>query len=147
MKASGHLVFALVLSWGVLTPAVGQAESSVADERFKALDVNEDGVLSTFEYDSDAAIQMMDEDKNGLVSASELQAFYGPENEKVATAAERTAGLDHDNDGELSGEELRGSLAHRFKWMDKNKDGNVDLDEYRAAFGVAQVNLKGRVAH
>jgi hypothetical protein len=147
MQSSGRLVFSLMLAWGVLMPSVGHAESSIADERFKTLDMNQDGVLSKFEYNSDAAVLMMDADRNGLVSASELQAFHGPENDEVASAAERIVGVDLNNDGELSADELRGSLELRFKWMDKNEDGNVDLDEYRAAFGVARVNLKGRVAH
>lgn len=147
MQASGHFVFALVLTLGVFMPAVGHAESSLADQRFKALDTNEDGVLSKFEYNGDAAVRMMDDDRNGLLSADELQAFFGPEKEGVASAAERIVGVDLDDNGELSSEEIRRSLEVRFKWMDRNEDGNVDLDEYRAAFGVAMVNLKGRVAH
>ena len=147
MHASGHFVFALVLTWGVLMPAAGRAESSITDQRFKTLDVNQDSVLSKFEYNGDAAIGMMDADRNGLVSASELEAFLGPGSEETASAAERIVGVDLDGNGELSSEELRVGLELRFKWMDKNQDGNVDLDEYRAAFGVAMVNRKGRVAH
>lgn len=147
MHAPGRSVFVLVLTCGFLLPAVGYAESSVADEHFKTLDVNGDGGLSTFEYNSEAAIRMVDEDRNNLVSASELEAFVGPVGDEVSSATERIASMDLDHDGQLSSEELHRSLELRFKWMDKNEDGNVDLDEYRAAFGVAQVNLKGRVAH
>jgi len=148
MYASSYRVLALALTCACLVPEVGRAEAtSVADARFKALDVNEDGGLSTYEYNSDAAIRMMDDDRSGLVSASELQAFFGPEKKNVASAAERIVGIDLDKDGELSADELHVGLERRFKFMDKNADGNVDLGEYRAAQGVSQFDHKGRVAH
>lgn len=148
MKGHVPSVLAALFSCALFTPVSGFAQSSaIADARFKALDVNGDGGLSTYEYNGDTAIQMMDDDKNGKVSAEELQSYFGPEQDKVATAAERIVGADLDNDGELSADELHAGLVQRFKWMDKNQDGNVDLDEYRAAFGVAQFDRKGRVAH
>jgi len=100
----------------------------MADARFKALDVNEDGGLSTYEYNSDTAVLMMDDDKNGKVSADELQGYFGPEDAKVATAAERIVGADLDKDGELSADELRAGLERRFKWTDKNPDRHVPPD-------------------
>jgi len=148
MHPRSFRVLVLALSCAFLVPVVGHAEdTSVADARFKVLDVNEDGGLSTYEYNSDAAIRMMDDDKNNLVSASELQAFFGPEKKNVASAAERIVGIDLDKDGELSADELHVGLERRFKFMDKNKDGNVDINEYRAALGVSQFDHKGRVAH
>lgn len=146
----GHVPSALaaLLSCALFTPVAGFAQTPpIADARFKALDVNEDGGLSTYEYNGETAIQMMDDDKNGKVSGDELQRYFGPEKDKVASAAERVVGADLDGDGELSADELQAGLEQRFKWMDKNQDGNVDLDEYRAAFGVAQFDRKGRVAH
>jgi len=148
MQVSAFRVLVLVMACALVVPVVGLAQdTSVADARFKALDVNEDGGLSTYEFNSDAAMRMMDEDHDNLVSASELQAFFGPENPKVATAAERIVGIDLDNDGQLSADELHVGLERRYKFMDKNKDGNVDLAEFRAASGVSELDHKGRVAH
>ena len=42
-------------------------------------------------------------------------------------------------DGQLSDEELRRGLGIRFTSLDSNKDGNVDLAELDAGFGVPVV--------
>lgn len=113
-----------------------------AASRLQALDADHDRVLSKYEYDSDAALAIMDSDGNGEISAQELQIFLGPTDQGGASAAERIVGSDVDNNGELSDEELRRSLDFRFKWLDKNKDGNVDLAELTTGMGVPMIGRK-----
>jgi len=135
---------ALVLCLASMLPAVCSAQVSTvtAAQRLQALDANHDGVLSRYEYDSDAALAAMDTDRNGRISAEELQAYIGPGEQGGATAKERIVGSDVDNDGELSDEELRRSLDFRFKWLDKNKDGNVDLAELGAGMNTPMVGRR-----
>jgi len=128
-------VFAAGACWAQGLPAS-------ATTRLQALDADHDGVLSRYEYDSEAALAMMDSDGNGEISAEELQAFLGPQDQGGASAAERIVGSDVDNNGELSDEELRRSLDFRFKWLDKNKDGNVDLAELSTGIGVPMIGRK-----
>ena len=112
-----------------------QARSGTAAERLAALDADGDGLLSRYEYDSDAALAAMDSDRNDRISASELQAFLGREEDGAESASYRVSVVDSDGDGELSEPELRRGLDIRFTWLDRNKDGNVDLPELEAGFG------------
>lgn len=109
---------------------------STVTGRFDALDVNRDGVLSKYEYDSEAAFAVMDGDQDNSISAAELQEILGPQQDGTPSAADRIRVADVDGDGALDDEELRRRGEMRFQWMDANKDGNVDLPELRAAFGV-----------
>ena len=112
---------------------------ATASGRFDALDVNRDGVLSKYEFDSDVVFATMDSDHNSRVSATELQAFLGPEEEGAPSATYRISVVDGDNDGELSDAEIRRGMEFRFQWLDRNKDGNVDLAELKSGFGVPMV--------
>ena len=110
-----------------------------ADARFEALDVNGDGVVSKYEYDSDAAFAVMDYNHDQRISADELQSILGPPEEGAPPAARRIGVGDMNGDGELSDEELRRGLQFRFDWLDRNKDGNVDLAELKAGLGIPMV--------
>ena len=134
--STAFLFLALILPW----TCGAQTLPSTAEERFKALDVNHDGVVSKYEYDSDVAFAVMDSDHNYHISASELQGVLGPQQDGTPAAAHRIAVADRNGDKELSDEELRRALEFRFNWMDSNKDGNVDLPEMKAGFGVPMLN-------
>lgn len=134
-------VSVMTLALGLLPAGVCGAQGlpATANARFQALDVNQDGVLSKYEYDSDAAFASLDANQNGGLSAGELQALLGSEQDGAASAAKRIVSSDLDNNGELSEDELRRSLDFRFQWLDKNKDGNVDLAELQAGMGVPMI--------
>ena len=85
---------------------------------------------------------MMDHDRDGRISAEELQAILGPQDQAGVSATDRIIGSDIDNDGALSDSELRRSLSFRFQWLDRNDDGNVDLAELRAGLGVPMIGGK-----
>ena len=107
-----------------------------AEARFEFLDVNRDGVLSKYEYDSDVAFETTDRDQNQLLSAKELQAVLGPQERGATTAVERMIAADLDGDGELDDAELRRAMEMRFSWLDRDGDGGLNLEEMKAGFGV-----------
>ena len=110
-----------------------------AGARFEALDANGDGVLSKYEYDSDAAFAVMDYNHDDRISVAELQSILGPLEDGAPSAARRIGVADMNGDGELSDEELRRGLQFRFDWLDRNRDGNVDLAELKAGLGIPMV--------
>lgn len=138
MTASIPRTTTLLLALGFALPALG-AEQNLPDaaaDRFKFLDANSDGVLSKYEYDGDAAFATMDSDDDASLSAAELQAVLGPPQKGAPTAAARVVAADLDGNGELGDAELRRATEMRFSWLDRNQDGNLDLDEMRSGFGV-----------
>jgi len=130
----------IVLAAGIPFLCAAQSLPKTADSRFEALDVNGDGVLSKYEYDSDALFAAVDDDHNNRISAAELQGLLGAQEDGALSAADRIAVADSNSDGELTDEELRRGLQFRFNWLDKNKDGSVDLPELKSGFGVPMLH-------
>jgi Ca2+-binding EF-hand superfamily protein len=129
---------ALLLALGFTAPGLG-AEPDLPDgaaAQFDVLDANRDGVLSKYEYDSEAAFETMDRDHNASLSAAELQAVLGPPQKGVPSAADRIVVADLDANGELDDAELRRATEMRFSWLDRNNDGNLDLSEMQSGFGL-----------
>lgn len=116
--------------------ASGSALPDHAQGRFDLLDVNRDGVLSKYEYDSDVVFETADRDRNQLLSADELQLALGPQASDAPTAPERVIAIDLDGDGQLDDAELRRALEMRFSWLDRNADGGLDFEEMKAGVGV-----------
>lgn len=140
MTYSKRRIAALLLSLGCVAPiCAAQDIPAAVSGRFTNLDANQDGVLSKYEYDADAVFTTMDSDENSRVSADELQAFLGPEEDGAPSAVYRIAIFDRDDDGELSDEEIRPGMEFRFQWLDSNSDGNVDLAELNEGFGVPRI--------
>jgi len=138
MAASTLRLFAALLILGSVPHGTcsAQALPDTAEERFKALDTNRDGVISRYEYDSDTAFAAMDSNHNNRISAAEVQGILGPQEDGTLSASHRIGVADMNGDKELSDEELRRTLESRFNWLDTNRDGSVDLPEMKAGFGV-----------
>lgn len=135
------MVVSLLLA-GVAASAVCQTQASQdqtlleSQKRFTALDANGDGLLSKYEYDSDVVLTAADSNQDGLVSPQELEQALGPQAPGTKPMARRMIAADLDLDGQLNEDELSRAMEMRFKWLDKNADGNLDLEEMRAGFGV-----------
>ncbi len=138
-------VFVALFVLSATAPAMcgAQALPEPPAQRFKALDVNHDGVVSQYEYDGDAALAALDSDHNDQITASELQGVLGEWEGGPQSAERRISLADLNRDGKLSDDELRPAMDLRFKLMDKNKDGNIDLDELQTGFGVPMLH-RGR---
>ena len=138
MNATRSRIAVLLLALGFALPGVSaeQEPAAAAEARFKFLDANSDGVLSKYEYDSEIAFETMDTDRNASLSAAELQAVLGPEQQGVPTAADRIVVADLDANGELDDAEMRRATEMRFSWLDRNSDGNLDQGELQSGFGV-----------
>ena len=130
----------LVLSVAMPVTCGAQALPDSAAVRFQALDVNQDGVVSEYEYDSDVAIAAMDSDHDGHIGPAELQGVLGDWEGGPQSGERRVSLADLDRDGKLSDDELRRALAFRFKTMDLNKDGNLDAIELQAGMGVPMMH-------
>jgi len=88
----------LVLGFAPAGVCAAQSLPTTAAGRFESLDTNRDGVVSKYEYDSDAAFASMDSDHNNRVSAAELEAIMGAGG---LSAADRIRHADRNEDGEL----------------------------------------------
>ena len=107
-----------------------------AADRFAALDTNRDGSVSRDEYSADALFSLLDTDHNYRITAGELEAVLGPQQDGMPSAADRIRNLDRNGDGELNDEELRNAAEARFQWLDQNDDSKLDLSELKSGFGV-----------
>jgi hypothetical protein len=126
---------ALWLVLGFAPAGICAAQNLTAASSFESFDTNRDGVVSKYEYDSDAVFASMDADHNNRVSAAELEALLG-EAAGSLSADDRIRRADMNDDGELSDEELRRTAEMRFEWLDRNRDDNLDLAEMQSGFGI-----------
>jgi len=128
-----------LLLLAALVPAAtcaAQGVPATVQGRFDALDTNADGTLSMDEYDSEATFSALDTDGNNSVSAAEVEAVIGPPVPGMPSAADRIRVADKNGDGALDDEELLRGAQTRFQWLDTNQDGDLDLSEMTAGFGV-----------
>ncbi|HEY0334659.1 MAG TPA: hypothetical protein VGC74_13255 [Stenotrophomonas sp.] len=116
--------------------AAQAAPTAAAQARFNALDADHDGLLSRYEYDTDVVFETADSDHDGLLTEQELQIALGPQMPGTPSVAKRMIVADIDNDGGLEDGELREAMEKRFAWLDRNHDGNLDLVEMTAGYGV-----------
>ena len=130
------LFLALAMAMAVPGVCAEKAPADASSSRFKALDANNDGVVSRYEYDGDTAFAAMDANGDKRLSADELQAFLVDAPKGAPFAAERIVVADLDADGALDQNEVYGAAEMRFESLDRNGDGNLDQAEFAAGFGV-----------
>ncbi|MFL6779654.1 MAG: EF-hand domain-containing protein [Sphingomicrobium sp.] len=136
MTAS-RTVSAVSLALGLVLAGAGVAQDkNTAAGRFAMFDANHDGVVDESEYGNQSTFNAIDSNHDNRISADEVQAVLGPQQDGQPSAADRIRPADMNGDGQLTDEELRRGAETRFQWMDTNKDGNLDEAEFRAGFGV-----------
>jgi EF hand len=113
-----------------------------ADKVVAAVDSNGDGKLSQDEHTavSSKMFGFLDTDKNGVVTAAEMDAVQ----DRIAAkhgvqqrlnSADKIKGIDSNKDGAISLEEHTLASKSMFNKMDADKDGFVSAQERQAAYG------------
>lgn len=118
---------------------MAQDMPTTAAQHFETLDTNQDGLVSKDEYESSGLFAELDGNSDNRVTAEELEAIFGPQEDGMPSPADRIRVADSNDDGELSEEEIRRNAEMRFAWLDRNNDGNLDLAEMKSGFGVPAV--------
>jgi Ca2+-binding EF-hand superfamily protein len=134
------LVAACGLGWspGALAqePWTRQGQSAA----IQTMDADGDGALSAQEYaaGAESSFRQLDADHDGAVTAAELdtatdEATGMAARSKVSTSADHIAALDNDGNGVLSVEENEAGARDAFAAMDANGDGLLDSTELAVA--------------
>lgn len=130
-------------------PAPGMTADAIADSILQRMDTDKDGKIGRSEARNRIADQFdaIDSNKDGFLDRKELLAVA----RRLAVAPPNRRGgfgprgpfnppvdpldfdaLDKDADGRLTREELRGTrFSEMFDYIDKNKNGKIDPDEWR----------------
>jgi Ca2+-binding EF-hand superfamily protein len=99
---------------------------------FERDDANKDGRLTREETRLPSAwFERADANKDGALTLAEL----GDAHEKAPAgrhAAGKARRFDENGDGKVERQELRTAAANQFAQLDKNKDGSLTSDEFRA---------------
>ena len=99
---------------------------------------NGDGQISAAEHaaGADKRFEMMDADKDGKVTAAEIDASHGAESAAWAkhqmSSADKIRKLDSDNDGALTRAEYADGSQKMFSKLDVDGDGNLTAAEMSA---------------
>lgn len=119
-----------------LPPA--SAQTATTEQRLADWDRNDDGALSLDEYRAEAraAFDAMDADRNGSVSAAEMDEAE-PQAEGELSAAQKIALVDGNEDAVLSLDEYEDDVEVRFDRIDANGDDRLGADELRSGWPVA----------
>jgi EF hand len=124
------LLFAAPLVTGATTYAVAQGDDPARKDLIQKFDQNGDGKLDDAER-------------------AQMKAAF--EARRAERHKEALARYDLDKDGKLDAAERKAmrddKLAVRFKAMDKDGDGKLTLDEFKAGAGKAGFHRHGRHGH
>jgi Ca2+-binding EF-hand superfamily protein len=122
----------------LMTIACGAALAHGGD-RFKMMDTNGDGQISSEEHAAGVKMMFanMDTDKDGFVTATEMDAYHASkmkgESGKAMghemTSADKIKTMDTDGDGKMSAAEHDAGAASMFTKMDVDANGSISRAE------------------
>jgi Ca2+-binding EF-hand superfamily protein len=98
-------------------------------ERLKAMDANQDGVITVEEFlgRRDATLARLDRNGDGAIDATEFEAMAKEGTDYRAKRFMKR--FDADRDGKVTKEEFSKSRRDRFAWRDLNDDGRIGLED------------------
>jgi hypothetical protein len=128
----------IVAAYGVSLPAVAGGGPD-CQQKMTRLDVegNSDGSISASEHAAGAAkrFEMMDSNKDGRITAVEIDSSHGAESAAWAghrmSSADKIRQLDSDADGALTAAEYADGSQKMFRKLDVNADGALSSAEMR----------------
>lgn len=121
----------------LLVPALASAN----EDKFKQMDSNGDGSISSAEHTAGAQkmFTAMDANKDGSVTAAEMDAQWAAKKGKDGkmdgmkmSAADKIKEIDTDGDGRISSAEHAAGSQKMFGKMDANGDGMLTAAEMQA---------------
>ena len=113
--------------------------ASAGEDKLQMMDTNKDGMISAAEH-SAGARQMfvkMDANGDGSVTATEMDAAYGQvksgdQSAPRMSSAEKIRDIDGNKDGAITAVEHEAASRDKFAKMDTNRDGSLSAAELQA---------------
>jgi Ca2+-binding EF-hand superfamily protein len=119
------------------------------DDKFKSMDANSDGQISSAEHSASVTKMFgeMDADKDGFVTTTELDARHAAKGDKAGKmkSSDKIAKMDKDGDGKMSAAEYDAGASDMFKKADADNSGSLTQAEMSAAEG--RVSSTGATDH
>jgi hypothetical protein len=123
------------LAAGSLVLAFG---AGADEDKMQMMDANKDGVVSASEHAAGARSMFgkMDADGDGRVTAAEMDAAHkgmpGHAGTHGMSSADKIKTIDADHDGVITSSEHEKGSSSMFERMDANGDGNLSFEEMQA---------------
>ncbi len=130
-------------STSVLTAAVGSLVfafgASAGEDKFQMMDTNKDGMISAAEHSAGVKQKFakMDADGDGKVTAAEMDASHARMSSVGSGAtrmssAEKIKTIDTDRDGVITAAEHESGASEKFTQMDTDGNGSLSSAEMQA---------------
>jgi Ca2+-binding EF-hand superfamily protein len=124
------------------------AAASAGGDKMQMMDTNKDGMISAEEHSAGARqmFQKMDGNADGNVTAAEMDAMHaqmkpGDTSGPKMSSAEKIKTIDANNDGAITAAEHEAGSRAMFDKMDTNRDGSLSAEEVSA--GHAKMTSEG----
>lgn len=113
--------------------------ASAGGDKMQMMDTNKDGMVSAAEHSAgaQAMFKKMDSNADGNVTAAEMDAMHaqmkpGDTSGPKMSSAEKIKTIDTNNDGAITAAEHESGSRAMFDKIDTNRDGNLSADEVSA---------------
>jgi Ca2+-binding EF-hand superfamily protein len=154
MKKSrtNHKLLSLMLMGGVALAGSAFANNQ-GDTKFKSMDTNNDGQISSAEHSAGVTrmFSTMDANKDGFVTSTEMDASHkgmkaSSDKGMKKSASSKISSMDTDGDGKLSSAEHDAGATTMFTKMDTDGNGSVSQAEMSSAHATMMKDDKAKGA-